>query len=42
MTGRCTVWQLPHISDVVMVWLCSGSTPIACFIGFFFGSLNGP
>ena len=26
----------------VMVWLATGSMLIACFIDFFFGSLNGP
>ena len=40
--GTCTVWQVPHSSGLVIVWLCAGSMPIACFIGIFFGSLNGP
>ena len=41
-TGRCTVWQVPHNSELMMFTLCAGSIPIAFFIGLIFGCSNGP
>ena len=40
--GRCTVWQVPHCSELAIAGSCSGSVPSAWRIGAVSGSGNGP